>query len=286
MLLDELKRLKEELEESQKEELPLNEEAEDSEEAIQDEVVEEQPEINEQDEETKEKEPEKPKEEVKEELDNAGYARLRREAAAEKLRAEKLQKEIEELRKAKEETRELEEVTPLSPEIQSIVEEHRVSRAEREFQIYENKIKQTDPGYSAVASEYANAMFQSMKMQNPRKSDVELSDMTKLAILQQAGEFARAGYENPVEELYNHAKSLGFTGKSFAKSEPEPKKEVEEKLQPDLRKVAENRKRSSGMAASHGRAEGQMTITAAADLTAAEWAKLPISEKKRLMYGQ
>lgn len=272
MLLDELKRMKEEL---AKGENPEEEEIEEAEEEAAPEPEEKEPEKEEE-----KPEPEAKPEEKKEELDNAGYARLRREAAAEKHRAQQLEKEIAELR-ATREVAEAPAQIPLPPELQSVVDDNRISRAEREFAILENKAKQIHPEYGAVASEYAAAMYQSIRVQNPRKSDVELNEMTKKAILMKAGEYARQGYENPVEEMYHEARELGFTGKSFQKQEA-PR---EEKIEPDLKKVAENRKRSTGMAANNGRSEGLMTLAhAATELTAAEWAKLPASEKKRLMY--
>ena len=147
----------------------------------------------------------------------------------------------------------------------------------------EAKTKQANPDYNAVASEYAQAMFQSIRIQNPHKSDIELSDMTKRAILLKASEYARQGYENPVEEMYHVAKMLGYTGKSFQKA---PEKEaVEEKITPDYSKVAENRKRSAGMAATNGRSQAQLTQQSAVDMTVEEYAKLSTAEKRRLMYG-
>lgn len=241
---------------------------------------EEEPEEKKAEEEKKEE----PLKENKEELDNAGYARLRREAAAEKKRAEALQRELEDLRRAKEKPLEeqQQEQAALPPQLRSLIERDQFHQAEQEFSVYESKVKQQNPEYAAVAAEYAQALYQSFKVQNPRKSDIELSDMTKRSILMRAAEFARAGYDNPVEELYYEAKGLGFTGKSLQKEVPEAK---EEKLQPDLRKLAENRKRSAGMAANNGRSQGLMTQAAAADLSVGEWAKLPAAEKRRIMYG-
>lgn len=277
MLLDELKNMKAELEEKLK--------AENAEEKPVDEKEEE---ITAPEEEKPEEKPiEKPIEKVEEKpLDDAGYARLRREAAAAENRAKKAEQELEESRRVVATERPIEEqpAQAIPSELQPLIERHRIGEAEREFAIYENKAKQLHPEYGAVASEYAQAMYQSIKLQNRGVSELQLNEMTKKAILIQAGEFVRAGYENPVEEMFHYAKELGFTGKSYQKQEskPEPK---EEKLEPDMSKVAENRKRSSGMAATNGRSEGLMTLGAAADLSAAEWAKLPVTEKRRLMYG-
>lgn len=276
-LQDELARMKAELAQGQVKEQEELEEA-----PIEQEEEEEikEPEKEESVEEKKEEPKEEPKEEEK--LDNAGYARLRREAAAEKRLREQKERELEEVYaklNAKQETPQ--EEVQLPPQVQSIVERDRINQAAREFDILESQVKHRYPEYSAVASEYAQAMYQSIRLQNPRKSQVELSEMTRNAILMQAGEFARQGFENPVEELFHTAKELGYTGKSFQKEEPK-----EERLEPDMRKVAENRKRSTGMTANNGRSEGQMTIGVAADLTSAEWARLPKAERQRLMYGR
>lgn len=271
MLQDELKRMKEELAEKEKQEKVEELKVEEPEQP--------EEEVEEPEEEIKEEVKEEVKEEKKEEkLDDAGYARLRREAAAEKRRAEQAIKELEELKAAKAEKPVEQPI--ITPELQPLVEDHRLRSAEREFLVYENKVKQAHPEYNAVTAEYAAAMYQSFKIQNPRKTDFELNEMTKRAILMRAGEYAKAGYENPVEEMYYEAKELGFTGKSF-KQEPK-----EERLQPDMAKVAENRKRSTGMTANNGVKEGQMTLAMAATLPAGEWARLPKAEKQRLLYGR
>jgi len=281
VLQDELEKMKAELAASETKEIeeiaPEEPEKEDDAEEAEDETQEKEEEV---------KEPEKPvekPEEKKPEVDDA-FMKIRREAAAEKKRAEGLQKRLEELeQEKKQETHQVQiEQAPLPPEFQSIIDDHRISRAEREFMMFESKARAENPKYDAVTSEYASALYQSFKVQNPRKSEVELNDMTKKAILIKAGEFARAGYENPVEEIYHEAKGLGFTGKSLQRQES---KSTEEKLEPNMKKVAENRKRSAGMAATNGRSEGMMTLKAAAELTSAEWAKLSKADKQRIMYG-
>lgn len=279
MLLEELEKMKKQLAEAEEKDT-MTEEDEQQEEA-QEEIKEETKE-----EEKAEQEPEvkeEKKEEVKEEPQD-NYARLRREAAAEKRRAEQLERELAELRKAKEQQIEEQEQVQIPQGLEPVIAEYNTRQAEREFLAYEEKVKKQYPEYSAISSEYASAMYQAIKIQNPRKSEVELSEMTKRALLIKASEYANKGYENPVEEMFHEAKELGYTGKYFQREEvkPEPK---EEKLQPDLAKVAKNRQRSSGMTGSNGKSEGMMTSAAASELTAAEWARLPIAEKRRLMYG-
>lgn len=223
-------------------------------------------------------EEEKPAEETKpeEKPDDAAFARLRREAAAAKKRAEELAAENERLKQPQEEIEEASEVPPL---LTSMLNDYQKGLAEREFKSFESQI--TDPDYASVSAEYANAMSAAIRIQNPRKSAVEIAELTKQAIVGRAAEYARAGYANPVEELFLEAKELGFTGKSFKKEEskPEPK--------PDMAKVAANRQRSTGMTAANGESKQGLSRNYIADngITGAEWAKLSPAEKKSLMYG-
>jgi chromosome segregation ATPase len=280
-LQDELKRLKEE--QAQVEEQENQEEEQEEQEEVAEDEKEEKPEA--EAEKGDEEEEEKPadKEEEKEDLDNSGFAKLRREAAAERKRAELLQKELEDLRSTSSEPKEdsdTKEPEQYAPEVAAVIEEQRFNQAKREFTSLEEKVQQSYKDYNDVAGQYASAMYSSLRVQNPRKSESELAEMTHRTILAKAGEYARAGYENPVEELYHEAKSLGFV------AQPE-KKEVEEEedIKPDMAKVGQNRKRSAGTAAGSGNSQGSLTAKAATDLTVAEWARLPKSEKQRILNG-
>ena len=246
--------------------------------------------------ESEKKEDEKPAEEAKEEpkkeepkeeekLDDAGYARLRRQAAA----AEKRAREAEERLAAKTQEAQVEDVEeqaaiPLSPELEEIVKDHRLSRAEREFTKLESKFAASEPEYDAISSQYTAALAASIKIQNPRLTPAEVGEKTKDALLHKAAAFVRAGFD-PIEELFHEAKELGFTGKA-AKKEPEQEPKVVEKEEPrpDMKKLAENRAKSTGMAGASGKSEGQLTLRAADEMTNAEWMALPLSERKRLMF--
>lgn len=271
-----LKELQEELKEQIKEA-----------EAAEDEKVEEQPEETpeqEEEKETPEKEEidepkvEENKEETKEEKNTSDEAfyQLRRDKAAAEKRAADLEAK---LAAPKEEI--AEDAPYEDPELKEIKQERIYAKAEREFTSMENEFKRTNPEYGAVAQEYGVALAQSIRIQNPRLSEVEITERTKKTILEKAGSLMSQGY-NPIEEMYHQAKELGFTGKSFQKKE-EP--EAKEELRPDMKKVAENRKKSSGMTAGGGESKGQITKQAAVDYTNAEWAKLPAAEKQRLLYG-
>jgi hypothetical protein len=225
------------------------------------------------------------------EPDDKGYARMRREAAAAKKRADDAEAkrlEAEERLAAMQNPPEPVDTpapTP-DPEIEEVKQTLRLNKAEKEFQILENQFKSREPNYEAVSAEYAMALAQSIRIQNPRLSPLEIAERTKKQILIKAGNYMKDGFD-PIEELYHEAKDLGFTGQTFRKrEEPKQEQETEEEPKPDMKKVAENRKKSTGMSASNGRSEANMTKQyAATELTAEQWAKLPIAEKQRLMYG-
>lgn len=276
MLEDTIEELKKEIAEQEKKE---------SGEVETEEAQEVKPEEPVKEEEKKEEEPKK------EELDNSGYARLRREAAAAQKKAD-----FETTKRLEAETRlaalenpqtETEEIRrPFDPEIEEVRQSLRMTKAEREFQSLEQKFRSKTPEYDAVSSEYAMAMAQSIRIQNPRLSPADIGERTKESILIKAANYMKEGFD-PIEELFHEAKELGFTGKSLKKEEVKEEKAevVEEEIKPDMKKLAANRAKSTGMAASGGKSEGQLTQLAASELTAQEWMKLPASEKKRLMYG-
>lgn len=287
-LQEELERLRTEVAESEKAEA----------EAAQ---AEEQETIPENEEETapkpeeQEKEPEKPAEEApepekkaesaeEEPKDNAAWQKMRRENAANKKRLADLEAKLAEKEQpaAEQEEAQAEEL-PLTPELKEIVHNHRLSRAEQEFRSMEAKYAATNPEYEAISSEYTMALAQSIRLQNPRLTALQIAEKTKEKLFQKAANFLKDGFD-PIEELFHEAKDLGFTGQSF-KAKEEPKVEKEEKPQPDMKKLAQNRARSTGMGAANGRSEGMLTKQGAADLTVAEWAKLPKEEKQRLLYG-
>lgn len=239
---------------------------------------EEEEQIEEKESEEPEKVEEPPKEEEKpaEKPDDAAFARLRREAAASKKLAEDMRLENEALKKPKE-TEESTE-SPVAAELEQIIQDSRVTRAEREFMRYESDVLRADPANAHIMAEYTQAIQGSLRLQNPRASLFEIAEMTKRELFRQAGGFQSEGYANPVEEMLNTAKELGFTGKSFAPKE-EPKKEPK----PDMAKVAENQKRSAGMTAAPGRADGLVSKKTAAEMTPAEWKALDRTERARLM---
>lgn len=274
-----IEELKVQLEEEKKKEQEIQEDIPAAEEEVveQEQVQEEEPVL--------EKVEEK-KEEVKveeEKLDNSAYARMRREKAAAEKRAQELEARLQALESAKVQdspAQMQEEVRAFEPDpvLTEIVQTHRQIQAEKEFKALEDRFRQDNPNYDAVASEYALALAQSIKLQNPRLTSAEIAERTKNTILLKAADYLNRGFD-PIQELYHDARDLGFTGRREEQAKPE------KELKPDLKKVAANKSRSSGMAAASGTSEGTLTPSAAINMTVAEWAKVPHSEKVKV-FGQ
>lgn len=269
--------------------LEAEETTEETAEEAEDEVVEDEPSPEET-----EKVEEEPKVEEKPAdppLDDAGFARLRREKAEAKKEAEEARRRLAEMEEKLNRLTSGEPVEAVADaqtvELPSDIEEMRqeriMTKAEREFQAMEAQFRQVAPDYDGVADAYAKGIFQALRVQNPRASALELADMTKKTILTKASEFLNQGYD-PIEELYEEAKSLGFTA-----AVAELEQEVEEKpKKASLDTLAKNRSRSANMAGAsgHGSGAAPMTRAALAELSAAEYAKIPIEERRRIMQGR
>lgn len=222
---------------------------------------------------------------VPEKLDNSAYARMRRDKAAAEKRAKEAEERISKLEEQLKQKPDIEYEEPkavLSPELQEIVQDHMQTKAELEFMTLENTFRQSKPDYDGVADAYSKAIAQSIRIQNPRLSPNDIAAKTKQTILYKASEYVNRGYD-PIEELYEEAKSLGFT--ALAKLEVvETGEEAPKK--PNLDKIAANKSRNAGMTGAKGRGGGgQVTRIAASDMTVEEWSRLPKEDKQRLLYG-
>ena len=270
--------LQETLEEQRKdlEEALSNEQPEVVEEAVE-EVVAEEPAEEVEAEEVKEEssDEEEPKVEEKEpEIDASGYARMRRELAAEKkLRAEaeaKLTNPIEEPV--------ADESNGINEEVMSVIQDRRIEKASQEFAGLETEFSKNVPDYEGVSNAYKQALYQSIRLQNPTKNHNQLLEDTRNKLLQTAGEYVNKGLD-PIQEMYEMAKSLGM-------APVQQEQAVEEVIKPDLSNIAKNKAKNAGMIAAKGSsAGGQLTREGAATLTTGEWAKLSASEKQRILYG-
>lgn len=282
-LEEEAKKLREELEEQLAKESGLEEDLE--EEEVQAPEPEEEPE----EEKLEQKEPEpEPEKEPEEKLDNSAYARMRREKDAEKRRADQLKQEIDELkrrldtREAPSQEQEQSYVPQTDYELEQIKLEKRYNDAEKVVMRLEQEFKDGNAfdDYDDVTAQYKALIYNSVRVNNTDASHAELLDMTRKKLLEIAAQHDKNGY-NPIERIYLDAKKMGF--KSLPKQEQAKEVEVRE-LKPDLSKIAANKKRNAGTAGAKGAGDrGQMTPQAMAELPAHEYAKLPESERRRVL---
>lgn len=219
---------------------------------------------------------------AEEKPDDAAFARLRREAAASKKRALLLEEENNALKTPATAAPTEIATQEISPEVAEMLQDHRITKAEREFQTFEMQAKRKFPDFEEVTRAYTEALFGSLKVQNPRMSNMDIADRTKRIMLEKAGNFLNEGFENPVEEMYQEAKELGFKAKPIAA----PAKEEEKEAKPDMGKVAANRKRNAGTAASSG--ESKTDLSAASIMrngmpTNAEWMKMSAPQKAAIL---
>lgn len=234
-----------------------------------------------------EKEPEPAKEEPKEEpkkeepkiedprpdseLPDAEFARIRRENAA-------LKRKMAE----KEELREETEQPAIDPIMQSIIEEKQMELAARELQDMEAGFRRRVADFDEVANAYNYMVMEAVRVDNPRMSEEQIMRETKKRVLQKAAQYYNDKLD-PVEELYHDGKALLERARK-AQSKAESKEEPKEEPKPDLKKVAANKERNSGMMGTRG--EGgrpDVTVSAAAAMTPAEWSRLSKAEKARLL---
>lgn len=217
---------------------------------------------------------EEPKEEPKQEEkpDAAAFARMRRELAAAKKEAEELKNKMN----STEETTDYD--AKVSNDLEEILRERQITKATQEFVILEENFKSTVPDYEDISNGYKEAIYQSLKIQNPYKSHIELLNDTKMTLLVKAGKFVNQGLD-PIQELYEEAKSLGI--RPNVKAEEPVREEVKK---PKLEVIAKNKARNGGMLGAEGSGSGGLiTKEMAAEMTVAEWSKLSASEKARLL---
>lgn len=258
--------------------MSLQEEIEDTKKKIAEALAEEENQPEEEAEEEAEEEkseeiPEPEKEEPKEEkLDDAGYARLRRENAA-------LKKQLEQKKPVE---RPIEEnPVELPPILAKLVERENMMEAGKEFNQLEDNFRKIAPDYDDISNAYKMELYRANKTKNPRMGHDQLLETTNKELLYKASQYLNAGYD-PIEEMYEEAKSLGI--KPLPKQESE--EEEEEKLKPNLKKVAENRSRNAGTAGAKGNAgQPEVTKAMAGSMTTAEYMQLPKVLRDKFMRG-
>lgn len=232
---------------------------------------------------------EEPKEEKKpeEKMTDSDYARIRREkSAAERKAKDEEAKRIEAENKLKSPDTYVDpEIEQINRDLAEILQEKREERDFERFKAKESAFRTSVDDYEDVSAQYVHAIVNAVRLGDPDADNATLAAAAKKIILQRSKQAEAEGYDNPVEKLYYDAKKLGF--KKLERQEEKESSEEKEEVRPDHRKVSENRKRNSGMAASKGQGgEAVVTLKAAADYSPLEWSRLSSHEKQKIMYGK
>jgi hypothetical protein len=166
----------------------------------------------------------------------------------------------------------------VSPVLQEMREKEIYDTAAQELVQYENMVRDKLEGYDEVSKAYLSHVQTAIQTYYPNANPAWVAQETRRKVLQRAAQYQKAGY-NPVEALYHEAVEKGLKPTVQDNKKPDAP-------QPDLAKVAANRKRNAGVAAAKG-AGGQPDITpeAAGGLTVAEWSQLPPEQKRLVLPG-
>lgn len=140
---------------------------------------------------------------------------------------------------------------------------------------FENDVVRDNPDYPQAKQYYATMVATFVKGLHPDITNQQLSVAVENEMIKRAGRFMRDGHENPVQAMYEEAKTWGF--------KPQPAEQEEKELKPDLDKIAANKARNSGMAGAGGKGgSAEITPKVAATMTNAEFARLKPEEKKKI----
>lgn len=255
---------------------------------------EDEPEVEELDEKP-EPEPEKP--EVKEEpkletrVETDSYAKLRWERAEEKRRADALEVELAALKNPPKELPDKSENWEAHIDAKTETLEDRINRlerennqskakterneliegAKREFTNYEEEFKTKTPNYEDARLFMLQNIAAGIKILNPSITRESLIEGVQNALLMRGREAVLNGY-NPAAAIYQEAQGMGWHHKA---AEPEKKS--------NLSAIAENRKKSVGMAGSSASgSNGMTTVESALKLSNAEFSRMSESDFARL----
>lgn len=228
-------------------------------------------------EEPKEEEEKKEEEPPKDKSPENALAKMRRDLAASEKRARELEEKINEKKEEpKEEAKEQEIVS----DVQELILEKKKRDAERHFVSLEENFKATTADYDDVSLQYKTAVYNSMRLQNPRASHQDLLELTRHDLLMKASRYFQKGLD-PVQEMYEDAKSLGF--KALEKEEEKSEK-VEKKSNLDV--LAKNKQKSAGMAGAKGRGTSPSTTQQAAiEMPLTEFSQISAEELAQLERG-
>lgn len=212
-----------------------------------------------------------PEEKIEEKPDNAAFAKMRRELKEKEQRLAEMEKQLTMPKP------EAQAETDVDEYLRMAAEREMYNAARRSFIGFEDQVKGVVEDYDAVASQYAQAVTQSILIQNPRLNTTQAWEQAERYLLERAGQYLQQG-KNPAFEIYKDAVKLGFKAQPVAEQEP-----VKEKpAAPDLDKIAANKKRSSSMVAVKGGAKPTKTLESLINAPLSELSKLSREEIEAL----
>lgn len=185
-----------------------------------------------------------------------------------------------EARQARKEARKATEIAEKASEKLEQTERSRANEALHKAAVaelgqFDTQMAQKSPEYAEARQFYVNSVGYSIKRLNPNISNEALVRAVEHHLVQKAVGFMKEGWDNPAEALFEQVKAEGW--------KPQPKEQEEKK--PDLDRINKNRSRNAGMAGASGSGgSGEVTPQyAATEMTTAQWAKLPTSERMRII---
>lgn len=149
-----------------------------------------------------------------------------------------------------------------------------VSGAVGEFLNFENQFKTQAPDYDERASYVSNRIQENVRFQNPGFSDAQVKSAAAHMLLNRASLAAQQGL-NPAAALYAEAERMGYR-----KAEEVETKSTEKGT--TLAKLAENKKKSTGMSGNGGNGKAFVGNDEFLKMTNAERMKLSESDWARL----
>lgn len=151
----------------------------------------------------------------------------------------------------------------------------------RELSTYESQVRAVAPDFDAAASHLKALLATSIKVQNPSIAPEDLAEQTLNLYASHARDALLTG-KHPGQALYEQAYEFGYKPSAPEAEKPIVVPPVNIRTNPSLAKLAENKKKSSGMGSSGGNGSAFPTNEAVINMTNAERLKLSESDWARL----
>ncbi len=154
------------------------------------------------------------------------------------------------------------------------------SQAIQELTTYEQEFKKEAADYDDVQAHFQKKLTEAVMISNPSLSEADVGRMVAGRILAMASDYAKRGL-NPIEEMYN------MTKERFGYTPPAPSADAKATApKPDLKKIAENRKRAANGSIAAGTSSKQdLTLDDVSNMSLAQFSKLTPAQLQALKEG-